>query len=167
MKSKAKAAKKKTSRIVRKARAAKDKPPFWKTKTLEQMTPKEWESLCDGCGKCCTYKLEYEETGELAQTNVACRLFDGESCQCADYKNRKKIVPDCVQLSPRNLGRIDWLPETCAYKLVHRGEDLPWWHPLVSGDPRTVSQAGISVKRRIVSETRAGEPEDHIIDWIR
>ena len=96
MKARPKTMKKKTATVVRKARTAKEALPFWKTKTLEQMTPKEWESLCDGCGKCCTYKLEYEETGELAQTNVACRLFDGTSCQCSDYKNRKKIVPDCM-----------------------------------------------------------------------
>lgn len=141
--------------------------PFWKTTPLSKMTPAQWESLCDGCGKCCLVKLRDADTGEVLFTNIACRQLDLRNCRCKDYANRKALVPDCVQLSPRNLGRIDWLPETCAYRLVHRGEDLPAWHPLVSGDPKTVHQAGISIRRRAVSETRAGEPEDHIVGWIR
>jgi uncharacterized cysteine cluster protein YcgN (CxxCxxCC family) len=140
--------------------------PFWKTTPLSKMTPSQWESLCDGCGKCCLVKLRDADTDQILFTNIACKQLDLRSCRCKDYQNRKAIVPDCVQLSPRNLGRIDWLPETCAYKLVHRGEDLPGWHPLISGDARTVHQAGISVKRRVISENRAGEPEDHIVDWI-
>lgn len=144
-----------------------DARPFWKTTPLSKMTPSQWESLCDGCGKCCLVKLRDADTNEILFTNIACKQLDLRSCRCKDYEHRKEIVPDCVQLSPRNLGRIDWLPETCAYKLVHRGDDLPWWHPLVSGTQKTVHQAGISVKRRIVSETRAGEPEDHIVDWIK
>lgn len=145
---------------------AADKQPFWKTTPFSKMTPSEWESLCDGCGKCCLTKLRDADTNQVLFTNIACKQLDLRSCQCKDYKNRKSIVPDCVQLSPRNIGRIDWLPETCAYKLVHRGQDLPWWHPLISGDPRTVHQAGISVRKKAISETKAGEPEDHIVDWI-
>lgn len=143
-----------------------DTRPFWKTTPLSKMTPAQWESLCDGCGKCCLVKLRDADTNEVLFTNIACKQLDLRSCRCKDYENRKKLVPDCVQLSPRNLGRIDWLPETCGYKLVHRGEDLPWWHPLVSGDPKTVHQAGISMRRRAIPETKAGEPEDHIVDWI-
>lgn len=146
---------------------AADQRPFWQTTLLSKMTPSQWESLCDGCGKCCLVKLRDADTDEVLFTNIACKQLNLRSCRCRDYKNRRKIVPDCVQLSPRNLGRIDWLPETCAYRLVHRGEELPWWHPLVSGDPKTVHQQGNSIKRRIVSETRAGEPEDHIVDWIK
>ncbi|TDQ78836.1 hypothetical protein A8950_3297 [Dongia mobilis] len=141
--------------------------PFWKTTPLSKMTPAQWESLCDGCGKCCLVKLRDVDTNEILFTNIACKQLDLRSCRCKDYQNRKALVPDCVQLTPRNIGRIDWLPETCAYKLVHRGEDLPWWHPLVSGDTRTVHQAGISMRRRAISEGRAGEPEDHIVDWIK
>lgn len=143
------------------------KEPFWKTTPLSKMTPSEWESLCDGCGKCCLVKLRDADTNQVLFTNVACKQLDLRNCHCKDYAHRKEIVPDCVQLSPRSLGRIDWLPETCAYKLVHQKQDLPWWHPLVSGDPKTVHQAGISVRKRAISETRAGEPEDHIVDWIK
>jgi uncharacterized cysteine cluster protein YcgN (CxxCxxCC family) len=111
-------------------------------------------------------KLRDADTNQVLFTNIACKQLDLRSCRCKDYANRKDIVPDCVQLGPRNLGRIDWLPETCAYRLVHQKQDLPWWHPLISGDPKTVHQAGISVRKRAISETRAGEPEDHIVDWI-
>ena len=143
------------------------KEPFWKTTPLSKMTPSEWESLCDGCGKCCLVKLRDADPNQVLFTNVPCKQLDLPNCPCKDYAHRKEIVPDCVQLNPRSLGRIDWLPETCAYKLVHQKQDLPWWHPLVSGDPKTVHQAGISVLKLAISETRAGEPEDHIVDWIK
>jgi uncharacterized cysteine cluster protein YcgN (CxxCxxCC family) len=162
---KSKAATAKPPAVVRKARAAKEKLPFWKTKTLEQMTSKEWESLCDGCGKCCTYKLEYEETGELAQTNVACRLFDGNSCRCSDYKDRKKVVPDCILLTPKVVRKMNWLPNTCAYRLVMQNKDLYWWHPLISGDPETVHQAGVSARGRVINELDAGPLEHHVVEW--
>ena len=141
--------------------------PFWKTTPLGQMNRKQWESLCDGCGRCCLEKLRDGDTDELYFTNVACKQLDLRNCRCKDYKHRQQIVPDCVQLTPRNIRRLDWLPETCAYRLVAEGRDLHWWHPLVSGDPRTVHQAGISVRGRAVSERAAGDLEDHIIDWIK
>jgi uncharacterized cysteine cluster protein YcgN (CxxCxxCC family) len=144
-----------------------ENPPFWKTIPLGQMTQKQWESLCDGCGRCCLEKLRDADTDELFFTNVACKQLDLRNCRCKDYKNRKAIVPDCVQLTPRNVRRLDWLPESCAYRLLANGEDLKWWHPLVSGDPRTVQQAGISVKGRAITERAAGDLEDHIIDWIK
>ncbi|MFI4982811.1 MAG: YcgN family cysteine cluster protein, partial [Nevskiales bacterium] len=131
-------------------------PPFWQTKTLAEMTRAEWESLCDGCGRCCLHKLRYEETGELAFTNVACRLLDLHSCRCGDYAHRRQHVPDCVHLSPASLRKIDWLPPSCAYRRLAEGSDLAWWHPLVSRDPETVHKAGISVRGRAVSEKRAG-----------
>jgi uncharacterized protein len=140
---------------------------FWRRKELEELDPDEWEALCDGCARCCLNKLEDEETGAIAWTNVACRLLDQESCRCRDYRRRAKRVPDCVQLTPQAVRSLSWLPPTCAYRLVAEGRDLYWWHPLVSGDPDTVHQAGISVRGRTVSE-RGMPPErleDYLVDW--
>jgi uncharacterized cysteine cluster protein YcgN (CxxCxxCC family) len=138
--------------------------PFWETKTLRQMNRAEWEALCDGCGKCCIHKLEDEETGELFQTNVACRLLDRRSGRCSDYKHRKALVPECVRLTPEKLDGIDWLPSTCAYLLLHQGKPLPEWHPLVTGDPESVHTAGISVRGWTVSEDDAGDLEHHLVE---
>lgn len=142
-----------------------DPPPFWKTKSLAEMTGEEWESLCDGCGRCCLHKLRYDDTGDLAFTNVACRLLDLGTARCSDYANRKRKVPDCVQLTPADLDTIDWLPPSCGYRRVQEGKDLAWWHPLVSGDPETVHTAGISVAGRCIGERKAGLLEHHIADW--
>lgn len=139
--------------------------PFWKTKTLAQMTLEEWESLCDGCGRCCLHKLRDEDTDELAFTNVACRLLDLTSCRCMHYATRRRFVPDCVSLTLENLHEIDWLPPSCAYRLVAEGKDLPTWHYLVSGDPETVHLSGASVQGRAISERKAGALEDNIVDW--
>ncbi|MBU6498340.1 MAG: YcgN family cysteine cluster protein [Rhodospirillales bacterium] len=139
--------------------------PFWKTTALADMTPAQWESLCDGCGRCCLHKLRFEDTGDLAFTNVACRLLDAQSCACRSYRDRREHVPDCVQLTPAALEGIDWLPPSCAYRRLAEGRDLAWWHPLVSGDPETVHRAGISVRGRIVSERGAGPLEHHIVEW--
>jgi uncharacterized cysteine cluster protein YcgN (CxxCxxCC family) len=138
---------------------------FWREKTLEEMSTAEWESLCDGCGRCCLHKLRDEDTDELAFTNVACRLLDTGTACCADYKNRKRRVPDCVQLTPELLETIDWLPPSCAYRLVHEGKDLPLWHPLRSGRAESVQEAGASVAGRCVSEREAGPLENHVADW--
>ena len=127
-------------------------PPYWKAKPLTAMSRAEWEALCDGCGRCCLHKLRDEDTDVLAWTNVACRLLDTATGRCGDYANRRNRVPDCIKLTPARLGRIDWLPPTCAYRLVQEGRDLPEWHPLLSGDRDTVRQAGISVRDRVVSE---------------
>ncbi len=136
---------------------------YWETKSLSEMTQKEWESLCDGCGKCCTYKLEDEIAGVLYQTNVACRLLDLHSGQCSNYKHRKKYVSDCVRLTPDNVLTFNWLPMTCAYVRLAKGQTLLPWHPLLSGDPETVHSAGISIRGRMISEDEAGELDDHII----
>jgi uncharacterized cysteine cluster protein YcgN (CxxCxxCC family) len=140
-------------------------PPFWQTKTLEQMSRAEWESLCDGCGRCCLHKLRDDDTEELAYTNVACRLLHLETAQCSDYEHRKKWVPDCVRLTAAQVRKIDWLPPSCAYRLVADGQDLAWWHPLVSGRAETVAEAGISVLGKVIPEREAGALEDHIADW--
>jgi len=142
--------------------------PFWETKTLEEMSQEEWESLCDGCGRCCLVKLEDEDNGEVFFTDVACRLLDHKSCQCGHYAERRAHVPDCVVLTPELVALTDWLPMTCAYRLVHEGETLFPWHPLVSGDADSVHRAGISVRGCVVSEQSVSEEdlEDHIIHWV-
>jgi uncharacterized cysteine cluster protein YcgN (CxxCxxCC family) len=144
------------------------KEPFWRTKTLAEMTDSEWESLCDGCGRCCLNKLEEEDTGDIYYTDVACRLFDEQSCRCSDYVNRSAKVEDCLRLTPQNVPGTSWLPPTCGYRLVAEGRDLYWWHPLVSGDPDTVHAAGVSVRGRVGGNERDvkdTELEDHIVSW--
>ncbi|MCW8308151.1 YcgN family cysteine cluster protein [Acidiphilium sp. PA] len=139
--------------------------PFWVVKRLDQMTEAEWESLCDGCGRCCLHKLRDDETGELEFTNVACRLLDTRSCACTDYVNRTRAVPDCISLTPAALTEIDWLPPSCAYRLVADGRPLPAWHPLVTGDVDSTRKAGASVSDRVISEDDAGPLEHHIVAW--
>ena len=138
---------------------------FWETVPLSKMTPEEWEALCDGCGKCCLNKLEYEDTGEVAYTRVACRLFDDGTCRCSNYENRKSIVPECVFLSPKTLPKIAyWMPATCAYKLLFQKKPLPDWHPLLTGDPNSTHKAGMSMRGLTVSE--AVVPEDDWEDYL-
>lgn len=129
------------------------------------MTRAEWESLCDGCGKCCLHKLEDADTGEVRFTEVACRLLDPDTCRCTRYAERKRLVPDCLILSAARARRTEWLPRTCAYRLLAEGKDLPRWHPLVSGDPQSVHRAGMSVRGRTVGERDAGDLEDHVVAW--
>ncbi len=142
--------------------------PFWKRKTLGEMTEGEWESICDGCGKCCLLKLEDWDTAKVSYTWVACRGLDLKSCRCKFYDHRKAEVPDCIVLKPENVETFTWLPKTCGYRLIAEGKDLYDWHPLVSGDPETVHRAGISVRGRATSEENfAGDLEDFIVDWLK
>jgi uncharacterized cysteine cluster protein YcgN (CxxCxxCC family) len=145
-----------------------DELPFWRRKAMRDMTRAEWESLCDGCGRCCLNKLTDAGTDRTYYTDVACKLLDGGSCRCTDYANRSAKVKDCVTLTPRNINRISWLPPTCAYKLVAAGKDLHWWHPLVSGDPDSVHAAGVSVRGKVgacETDVKAKDMEDHIVSW--
>ena len=139
--------------------------PFWETKSLEQMTTEEWESLCDGCGRCCLHKLRDEDDGSLHYTNVACRLLDIHTCRCTDYAGRHRKVQDCITLTAPMLETIDWLPPTCAYKRLSDGLPLPEWHPPLTGNPDSVREAGISASDRCISERKAGNLEDYVVEW--
>ncbi|HML43149.1 MAG: YcgN family cysteine cluster protein [Hyphomicrobium zavarzinii] len=138
--------------------------PFWETKTLKQMTAEEWDSLCDGCGQCCLVKIEEEDTGTVYLTRLACGLLDIGSCRCKDYENRFEKMPDCLKIDLRRVRTLSWLPESCAYRRLDEGRGLAWWHPLISGDPETVHEAGVSVRGWVRSEE--GIPEDEIERYI-
>ena len=134
--------------------------PFWQTKTLEQMSPEEWEALCDGCGLCCLVRFEDEDTGEVVPTKVHCKLFDPTTCACSNYLERERHVPDCIKLTPGNVSQLGWMPGSCAYRRLAEGRGLAEWHPLVSGDPETVHTAGVSIRGQTISELALHEPED-------
>lgn len=151
-------------RVKRKSQAR----PFWETKSLEEMTRSQWERLCDGCGQCCMLKIEEEDTGKIFITRLACKLLDIGSCQCSSYPDRHDFVPDCVVLKPETVSTYAWLPRTCAYRLLAEGKSLEWWHPLLSGDPDTVHQAGISVRTWARSEkgVKASAVSRYIIEEV-
>ncbi len=141
--------------------------PFWKAKPLNQLTPQEWESLCDGCGKCCVLKLEDVDTKAIYYTDVACKMLDCQTGRCRDYPQRQKHVPDCILLTPETIEQFSWMPKTCAYRLVYEGQNLPDWHPLISGNANSVMQAGHSVAGQVFPESSVeGEDMvDHVRDW--
>jgi uncharacterized protein len=138
--------------------------PFWRRKTLAQLTPAEWESLCDGCGLCCLHKLEDDDDGSIHYTRIACRLLDVNSCRCTNYENRLQHVPDCLKLTVAQASQFHWLPRTCAYRLVGERKELPQWHHLVSGDPQAVHAARVSMAGRIFSEDEV--PEEDWQDYL-
>ncbi len=142
------------------------KEPFWKTKTLEEMTPSEWESLCDGCAKCCVHKIEDEDSGKVYFTNVACRLLDINTCQCQDYEHRSEEVKDCLPLTPQMVREVGWLPESCAYRRLAEGRGLAWWHPLISEDKNTIHLADVSVCGKVIPEKMVdlSRLEDWVVD---
>ena len=140
--------------------------PFWQTVPLAEMDDAQWEALCDGCAKCCLVKLQDEDTDEIVFTDIVCNLLDQENCRCTHYAERTRLVPDCVKLTKDNLDKIDFMPPSCAYRLLHEGQDLPDWHPLVSGTPDSVVAAGMSVKGRVTPEIMfEGDAEDRVVDW--
>ena len=141
---------------------------WWHQKSLQELTGDEWESLCDGCAKCCLHKLEDEETGEVHYTKVRCRYLDEAQCRCSDYTNRAALVPNCISLEGADLASLDWLPVTCAYRLRAQGQELPEWHPLVSGNSETVHQSGVSIRGRAISEDYVHPDgyDEHIVTWV-
>jgi len=140
--------------------------PFWEEKSLSELTRDEWESLCDGCAKCCLHRLEDEDTGDIYFTNVHCRLLDTDTGRCTDYKNRSNLVSDCVTITLDTLEDPYWLPKTCSYRLMAEGKPLPQWHPLITGDPDSVIGAGMRVCDRTICEDEADNLENHLIDWL-
>lgn len=139
---------------TREANVSDDAAPFWKTKTLEELSRDEWESLCDGCARCCLVKLEDEDTSEIYLTRLSCSMLNVGACRCSDYPNRFIKMPDCINIDVEQVRTLSWLPETCGYRVVAEGRDLAWWHPLVSGSPDTVHQAGVSVRGLAMNEKR-------------
>ena len=141
--------------------------PFWQTTPMEKMTAEQWESLCDGCGLCCLHKIE-DDDGDILATRISCHMLDTQSCQCKDYNNRLRHVPECLVMTPALARTIPWLPDSCAYKRLARGQRLLWWHPLISGDSTLVHEEGVSAQGRVISETYVHEDdfEFHIVDWL-
>ena len=141
---------------------------FWRSKPLDELSLEEWEALCDGCGKCCLIKLEDDHSGEIYSTDISCKLLDLTTCRCASYEKRTQVVEDCYKLTPFNIDDLDWLPESCSYRMVARGEDLPFWHHLVSGSRSDIHRLGHSIKNWAVSESDGygGNALDRIIQWV-
>lgn len=135
---------------------------YWETKSLAEMTTTEWESLCDGCGRCCVVRFEDEDSGEVIPTRVACKLLDIGACRCSDYADRHRHVPECIKLTPWNIEDLAWMPMSCAYRRLHEGRGLPSWHPLITGDPESVVRAGVSVRGQLISETALTDIEDAV-----
>jgi uncharacterized cysteine cluster protein YcgN (CxxCxxCC family) len=139
---------------------------FWKTKKLTEMTDPEWESLCDNCGKCCLHKLENEKTNEIFFTNVACKLLKLETCRCSRYNQRTELIPTCLDIKQLDVEKYNWLPSTCAYRLLNEGKDLASWHPLISGNSASVKRAGVSITSYAITESSANNLKDHIMKWL-
>ncbi|MDJ0878984.1 MAG: YcgN family cysteine cluster protein [Halieaceae bacterium] len=141
---------------------------FWEQKSLAEMSDAEWESLCDGCARCCLHKLEDADTGEVYYTGVRCRYLVEESCRCSDYPRRSELMSNCIDLKRHDVAALHWLPATCAYRLLSEGKPLYDWHPLVSGRPESVHEAGISIRGRAVSDefVHPDGYEEHIIHWV-
>ncbi len=141
---------------------------FWEEKSLEEMSASEWESLCDGCARCCMLKLEDSESNEVSYTSVICKYMDEATCRCKEYENRNSLVPDCVWLTIDTVESYQWLPKTCAYRIKAEGRSLHWWHPLLSGRSETVHEVGISVVGKCISEeyVHADDLDDNVIHWV-
>lgn len=142
--------------------------PYWETLTLREMDRQQWESLCDGCGKCCLLKLEDDETEEIHYTRVVCRYHDQAKCRCTVYDKRKKLVPTCLVLKPDDLEDLHWMPSTCAYRLLHEGKGLPIWHPLIAGNRDAMIESDNSIGGKVISEEYVHEDglQEHIVRWV-
>ncbi|MBM7073839.1 YcgN family cysteine cluster protein [Shewanella sp. 202IG2-18] len=138
---------------------------FWEEKSLSEMTSLEWESLCDGCGKCCLNKIIDDETNELFYTDAACKLLDHKMASCKDYSNRTKLVPECTVITIENLSELDWLPESCAYRRLYLGKTLPKWHPFITGNKKKMHKLDMSIKDKVIDERSVKYLEDHIVMW--
>ena len=149
-------------------KAVKKMAEWWNTKALAELTSREWELLCDGCAKCCLHKLEDEDSGEVFYTKVRCRYLDEQECRCTDYTNRSVLVPNCIQLDRDNVRDLNWLPASCAYRLRANNQPLQLWHPLVSGDNKSVHEAGISIRGRAISDEYVHPDgyDEHIVTWV-
>jgi len=143
-------------------------PDWWHDKSLAELNETEWEALCDGCAKCCLHKLEDEDSGEVLYTKVRCRYLDEQTCRCTDYAHRSVLVPHCIQLRVEDVHALDWLPSTCAYRLRAKGQRLPQWHPLVSGEANTVYEAGVSIRGRAISDEYVHPDgfDEHVVQWV-
>ncbi|PHS17522.1 MAG: hypothetical protein COA86_09525 [Kangiella sp.] len=139
---------------------------FWETIPFDQLDQKQWESLCDGCGQCCAHKLQDDETEEVFLTNVVCQYLDHQTCHCSVYENRHQYVPDCIKITPENAKTLNWIPETCAYRLVANGKPLPEWHPLVVGDRASTKQANMTILNKVISEedVEMDDLEDYLVE---
>lgn len=154
---------------------------FWQTKSLEQMTDDEWESICDGCAKCCLHKFIDDESAEEAAptdkievgekihfTNIVCTLLNTKTCSCTRYNERTKLVPDCVKLTKDNLSDIFFMPPSCSYRRLHEGRGLPSWHPLLNkGKKAAMHKVGMSVRGKTVfdHDVDLTHFEDYIAIW--
>lgn len=139
---------------------------FWKEIPITELNSSEWESICDGCAQCCAHKLECEDSGEIFKTNIVCQYLDTEQCQCSVYSERHKFVPDCIKITPENAGTLSWIPETCGYRVLAEGRELPEWHPLITGDKESTKNAGASIRQKVISEADIDldDLEDFIVD---
>ena len=141
---------------------------FWEEKSLDEMNAEEWEALCDGCARCCMIKLEDEDTGEVHHTSLVCHLLDVDNCRCSHYSERHDIVRDCIKFTADLAGQLKWLPASCAYRRLAEGLPLMAWHPLVSGSPESVHEAGISVRDKVIPVQSVHEDDqvNHIVEWV-
>jgi uncharacterized cysteine cluster protein YcgN (CxxCxxCC family) len=143
-----------------------NKDRFWEKIPILELSEEQWESICDGCCQCCAHKLIDDDTEQVFKTNVVCKYLDTEGCHCTVYPERQKLVPDCIKITPENAGELDWFPETCGYRLIANNKPLPKWHPLETGDPNTVKNAGVTITGKVICESKIDEDdlEDFIVD---
>ena len=141
---------------------------FWETKTLQEMSKGEWESLCDGCGRCCLVKLQDDEDDQVYYTNVVCDLFVEDTCRCSHYSERHERVPDCIRFDAAAVTELGWLPTSCAYRRLSEGRGLADWHPLISGTKQTVHDASISIKGQVIpsGQVDPDDLEEFIVRWV-